>query len=312
MILLWGVPRDDPIQTVRDRLVRDGHPVFLLNQFEAGRSQIVFDDRDPALGTLMMSGRTVQLADISSVYLRPYSTARVLRAAGDCDQRLQANAYRFDAGMMLWTELTSALVVNRPSTSASNNSKPLQSVMIAEAGFDVPCTLLTSDPEEAAAFLARFPGAIYKSTGGVRSRVSVLNAEVIKRLEKAACPLQIQEYVDGIDFRAHVAGDSLFACAIQSSAIDYRYPATPSHNPVIRQVQLPAHIEDSCVRLAYRFGLVFCGIDLRRSENGRWVCFEVNPSPGYTYYERATGAPLSAALAGLLAGSGRPASAASD
>ncbi|MER3479214.1 MAG: RimK domain-containing protein ATP-grasp, partial [Meiothermus sp.] len=31
-----------------------------------------------------------------------------------------------------------------------------------------------------------------------------------------------------------------------------------------------------------------------------WYCFEINPCPGFAYYEQHTGQPISAALAELL------------
>src|SRR5262249_14742579 len=149
------------------------------------------------------------------------------------------HAHDFDDALLLWTELTPALTVNRPSAMSSNNSKPLQSALIAEAGFDVPAVLLTSEPGEAAAFLARHRRAIYKSAGGVRSRVSLLDEKVIERLHDAACPLQIQEYIEGFDFRVHVLGDSVFACRIESVASDYRYPGAAEESPVIHSITLP-------------------------------------------------------------------------
>ncbi len=47
-------------------------------------------------------------------------------------------------------------------------------------------------------------------------------------------------------------------------------------------------------------GLLIAGIDLRLTDDGHWYCFEVNPSPGFTYYEIATGQPLALAVARLL------------
>jgi hypothetical protein len=47
--------------------------------------------------------------------------------------------------------------------------------------------------------------------------------------------------------------------------------------------------------------LLAAGVDLRRTVDGRWYCFEVNPSPGFTYYQDATGQPLAEAMAELLA-----------
>jgi hypothetical protein len=44
-------------------------------------------------------------------------------------------------------------------------------------------------------------------------------------------------------------------------------------------------------------GLIVAGIDLRLSNN----CFEINPSPGFTYYQRLTGHRIDESIAHLLA-----------
>jgi len=49
--------------------------------------------------------------------------------------------------------------------------------------------------------------------------------------------------------------------------------------------------------------LVLAGNDLRRTPDGQWFCFEVNPSPGFTYYEQATGQPIADAIASILTAS---------
>jgi glutathione synthase/RimK-type ligase-like ATP-grasp enzyme len=42
------------------------------------------------------------------------------------------------------------------------------------------------------------------------------------------------------------------------------------------------------------------GVDLRETPEGEYYCFEVNPSPGFIYYEKNSRQPISAALADLL------------
>jgi hypothetical protein len=44
------------------------------------------------------------------------------------------------------------------------------------------------------------------------------------------------------------------------------------------------------------------GIDLRRSAQGEWICFEVNPSPGFTFYDAEDDEPIARAVARLLTG----------
>jgi len=44
------------------------------------------------------------------------------------------------------------------------------------------------------------------------------------------------------------------------------------------------------------------GVDLRRTPDDQYYCFEINPSPGFIFYERAAGQPISEAVAPLVKG----------
>ena len=104
-----------------------------------------------------------------------------------------------------------------------------------------------------------------------------------------------------MDIRVHVAADDVFASKVESSATDYRYPQTEEEQVKIEAFELPSDLAERCRRLAASLSLELAGIDLRLTGDGRWVCFEVNPSPGFTYYEHATGQPIARSVARLLA-----------
>jgi len=183
---------------------------------------------------------------------------------------------------------------------AANSSKPYQLRQIRGLGFEVPDTLVTTDPDAARDFWHRHGTVVYKSVSGIRSIVSRLQPEHAQRLASVtSCPTQFQQYVPGRDHRVHVVGDEIFASEIISEADDYRYPA--HHNVEIRSCRLPQVVEDRCRRLGAAVRLPVAGIDLRRTPEGDWYCFEVNPSPAFTYYESSTGQPIGNAVARLLA-----------
>jgi D-alanine-D-alanine ligase-like ATP-grasp enzyme len=46
--------------------------------------------------------------------------------------------------------------------------------------------------------------------------------------------------------------------------------------------------------------LLVAGVDLRVRVDNTWVCFEVNPSPGFTWYEESTNHEIAEAIADLL------------
>jgi len=179
--------------------------------------------------------------------------------------------------------------------------KPYQAVQIRAAGFDVPDTLLTTDPDAAQEFWDRHGSVIYKSISGVRSIVSRLTSEHLSRLDDVrSCPTQFQECIPGQDYRVHVVGDDIFACEVRSDADDYRFAERQGVSAQVHSTALPDDVGERCQRLAAAMHLHLAGVDLRRTPDGRWYCFEVNPSPAFSYYQEHTGQPIDQAIAGLL------------
>jgi glutathione synthase/RimK-type ligase-like ATP-grasp enzyme len=181
---------------------------------------------------------------------------------------------------------------------ASNNSKPFQSAWIEALGFRTPDTLLTTDPEAVLAFWKLHDRVIYKSVSGIRSIVTRLEKAHLARMHNiASCPTQFQQYIEGTDHRVHVVGEEVFACAIVADADDYRYAAGPID---MQPCQLPEDVSARCLRIAAAMELTLAGLDLRRTTEGDWYCFEVNPSPAFTFFEGKAGQPIAKAVAALL------------
>jgi glutathione synthase/RimK-type ligase-like ATP-grasp enzyme len=113
----------------------------------------------------------------------------------------------------------------------------------------------------------------------VRSIVSRFRPEHLERLpDVVSCPTQFQEYISGIDYRVHVVRDEVFSVQIVSDADDYRY--SKSGPITVTSCKIPLSLAEQCRNLAAGLGLPLAGIDLRQTPDGRWYCFEVNPSPG--------------------------------
>ena len=288
MILLWGVPGDDPLDVVCSALGRLRANARLLDQRDTRRADFEIDAATGGVtGTLTVAGGVIDLAEVGAAYLRPQESSAEGRAA--------------DAALMAWADLTRAAVVNRPAAMASNNSKPYQLGLIARLGLEVPDTLVTTDPEEARRFRRLHGRVIDKSVSGIRSVVSQLRDEQLERLaDVASGPTQFQEHIAGEDVRVHVVDDAVFATCARSRADDYRYASLADAALELAVAEIPAAIADRCRAVSRALGLPVAGIDLRHTPDDRWVCFEVNPSPAFTFYEHATGQPIGAAIARLL------------
>jgi glutathione synthase/RimK-type ligase-like ATP-grasp enzyme len=101
--------------------------------------------------------------------------------------------------------------------------------------------------------------------------------------------------------RVHTVGTAVFATAIQTAATDYRHAEQQGSQAELQVLELPAALAERCVKLARALGLAFAGIDLKITPQNEVFCFEVNPSPAFSYYEANTGQPIARAVARYLA-----------
>lgn len=303
LILLWGLESERPLALVHAELRSLDAPTVIVDQRDALAMTIRLSLDHGLSSMLRVEDEEIDLASVTAIYARPYDVRNLpdVQNAGPGSAEWQ-HALAFHETFTAWLEMTPAFVVNRLSAMASNASKPYQMALIRRSGFQVPQTLITTDPEAVQVFWERHGTIIYKSVSGIRSVVSRFESEDLDRLADVAwCPTQFQQYIAGRDYRVHVVGTEVFAGEVMSDAVDYRYPG--SHPVEIRASQLPDEVEARCRQLAATLRLPVAGIDLRRTPAGEWYCFEVNPSPAFSYYQQETAQPISAAIAGLLAGS---------
>jgi len=288
MILVWGALDDPPVTDVLQTLRGRGADVAHLDRGRLGG--LDFDVRlEPVpRGWIAIDGRRVPLETISAMYLRP-------------EPQPDARPVPATACLLAVAAFLDAVVVNRPAVGRANLTKPLQLAAIAAAGFMVPPTLVTTDPDVARQFLARHERVVYKSISGIRSIVGAIDLSDAERLHGVRTgPVQLQRWIEGIDMRVHVVGERWFATAIQSAAIDYRYASRTGDDVTIVATDIDGALGQRLVALARDMGLLVAGIDLRVTADDEWFCFEVNPSPGFTFYEDATGQAIASAIADLL------------
>ena len=197
MILLWGLAGDRPIASVRNELARMERTAVLIDQRAVLEMSVEFSvDADVAC-VVEWAGLSLDLEKVTAAYVRPYDPLGVPAVASAGQHSTEGrHAVAVYEALRLWSEMTSALVVNRMSAMASNGSKPYQLELIRAAGFAVPETLVTTDPKAAAEFCDRLGEVVYKSFSGVRSIVSRVTPKKRAQLDAVAvCPTQFQEYV---------------------------------------------------------------------------------------------------------------------
>jgi hypothetical protein len=288
----------------------DAHAVHMLEHLR-GRSQDVelFDSRwfpsaltvtfDPSreAGSIRLpEGRRIELAQVRSVYWRCYNG---ISAAALPDPE-QAQIASNDARALFESLLIRlpARWVNGWRAFQLHQTKPVQLALVAALGVPVPATVLTNDPEAVREFAARHPRAIFKPVqGGAHTRpLTAVHLADDNLRNLAYAPVTLQEEIPGTNIRVFVAGERVLACDVQTAALDFR----DDPDPRIVPHALPAEVAAWCLRVARALDLLWTGIDLRRTPEGRYVFLEANPSPMFIGFETRCGLPLTDSLAALL------------
>lgn len=304
MILLCGIPSEEPVARAIAAAERTGVPHLVLNQRQVEEWSLALELEGGRLsGMLSGPGGEWGIGEFDGVYARLIEPRTLPDLGEPPDGAMLARAQALFQALLAWLEVAPCRVVNRLGPSASNVSKPYQAQRILECGLAVPPTLVTNDPAEVRRFAAEHGRVIYKSVSATRSIVRELAGARIKDLERVRhLPTQFQALIPGDDVRVHVVGDAVHATEVVSAATDYRYASRDSEDVEMRPFELPPDVEASCLALSRALELPLCGIDLRRDPEGHWVCFEANSSPAYSFYEDQTGQPIGAALVSYLSG----------
>lgn len=304
MILVCGGLADSVTELVCARLSDCGYPYRLLDLgvYPSGyRIEWHWQDSGPT-GYIAGPDWRLDLDELTGVYARYLGPEGRVPPPDTAPGVAPAMYAEYDTGLMALLEDLPCAVVNRIGGGMSNCSKAYQALLVRQSGLLTPPTLVTNDPEAARRFYEQCQGdVIYKSLSGVRSIVRRMGAEQFARLPLLRHgPAQFQAFVPGENVRVHTLGDQVFATRVYSESVDYRYASREGRTVEMEPTVLPPAVTAACLRLARRLDLLLTGIDLKETPEGDYYCFEVNPSPGFLYYEQGSGQPISAALASLL------------
>jgi glutathione synthase/RimK-type ligase-like ATP-grasp enzyme len=307
MILFCGIPSEPPLQYALDAAETAGIEYALFNQRESHFSEITFDiEAGSITGILRLREVDWPLDAFKGVYIRlmewnclPENSPS--NQGAPAPERVEKSRL-FHQALIEWTEMTDCRVLNRGSAMSSNMSKPYQAQIIARCGFEPPATLITNDPDEVREFLFQHGRVIYKSTSSIRSIVRELCEGDLKNLDRVrSLPTQFQAFIPGTNVRVHVVGEKVFPTRIETDSVDYRYAGRDGQAVAMVETALPYEIQERCVALSKTLDLPLCGIDLKLTPDDQYYCFEVNPSPAYTYYQEQTGQPIAEAIVRYLA-----------
>jgi hypothetical protein len=301
MILVCGDEGDRVTRFFCRRLDALGAKYQLLNLSRYPRAHKLTQYRgDSCFGSISWPGGSVRTSELTGVFVRDLSRWEPQSdAQPDPDLSLALHAEKALGLESFWAELD-CVVVNRFASNWSNQSKPYQTLIVRGGLFEIPKTLITNDPGVAHRFHEQMRRqVIYKSASGRSLGTNLVDEEILTNLLSTRdTPIQLQERVPGVDVRVHIVRNQIFATRVRSEAIDYRLDK--GGQTQVDACNLPAAVASECIRITEQFGLLFCGIDLRETPEGKYYFFEANPAPDFAFYEERTGQKISIALRDLL------------
>jgi hypothetical protein len=297
MILVYGQVDDPSIACLLQALQATGAAFVFLDNATLDQASLVITVGPPGVsGELVVGGKALSLQHIRAVYAHP-APPPVLDGADAAN----VHAHNLHSQLMDWLDIAPARVVSRPAAMQASGSKPLQAQRMGEAGFLVPATLVSSDPDAVRGFLNQHGRVVYTSISTADACVTELDDAGLSRMHRLSqLPTQFQALVPGTDICVHVVGEQVFAAEASGDA--HRNADARRHGSALEWVvtTLPSAVASQCVAMSRTMGLPLAGIDLRLRPDGTYVCCDVDPMPAYSAFEAQSGLPLAAALAELL------------
>jgi hypothetical protein len=304
MILLVTRRGDTHAERVAELLRAGDREVEFVDLAELGIERSL--SMDPVSGTGFVetcSGRRVSARDIAAVWYRRPGAAVVDDAVTDPPDRAFAETEWLHSVDGFFSMLGARVV--SPPLAQRAAIKPRQLAAARVAGLRTPATLITNDVDEALAFVGRHRAVIHKALSAPQHRfvdTRLWSPQDLEHLgDLPLCPTIFQEYISGpSDLRVTVVGERLFVARIGTRAgrspvdsrLDLDAPCEPG--------ALPDAVASAVLELMRLMELRFGTVDLRISDSGEHVFFEVNPQGQFLYIEILTGLPIAAAVADYL------------
>jgi len=266
-------------------------------------------------GNIDAENNNIDLKNIRSVWFRKPLTHKI---SPDLSEKgIIEFAKKETENSLTWLyKILQCKWVNNPIQMYYIKQKSYQLKVASEIGLDIPKSLITNNPQDVIDFFKECNGQVaikplsppaVATTDGVCGlythkieKKDLLQIDFVKY-----APCFLQEYIPKkTELRITVVGDKIFACEIESQVNeDSKYDWRKSNEVLSlphRLIKLPFDIENKCMKLTKKLGILFGAIDIIKTPNDQYVFLEINPNGQWLWIEELTGAKISSAIADLL------------
>lgn len=318
MILIISTKQDVHVDAVIPHLNAQHVPFIRLNTEDLPqKTDIVWEQHGTETKAILRLYDTheVDLSQITAVWYRkpyPAEVSKKLKTK-QAISYVQNESAAFLEG--LYTYLSDRFWINFPPYVDQAKHKLSNLSLAANIGFEIPHTLITTNPEAAKEFYKKNNGNVVTKMLSNYAYVDKFNyypiwtskvspADLEKIDDVIFAPTQLQEYIEKkVELRVTIVDKHVFSCEIHSqnsekTKIDWRN--YDFENVMHREHPLPKTLEKKCFAMLKKLNLNFGAFDFVVTPDDRYVFIELNPNGQYLWIEMLTKMPISKAIADLL------------
>jgi len=244
----------------------------------------------PSRMSLEINGETVKLYYGLKVIEKP--EAMLIRSFG-----FTVSTEQFFARLKILAILSSENVFTiNPIPSIINARDKFHSLYIlSKNGIPVPETLLTENVFLATEKTKEWGDVVIKPLmgslgyGSVRTSEPDIAFHIGKVLASINQPLYVQKYVKKPqrDIRVLVVGEEVLGAVYRISKESWKTNVAQGAR-VVKAPKIP-EVEELALKATKALGLMYSGVDIGETPDGKYVVFEVNASPLWKGFQQATG-----------------------
>ncbi|KAB1140142.1 ATP-grasp ribosomal peptide maturase [Streptomyces luteolifulvus] len=260
-------------------------------------------------GHLSAAGRLVSIGGLRSVWVRRPGPAA--GRAAEPSAWLTEESSQALYGMLRGSQ---ARWMNHPDAARRARHKPWQLRLAQRCGLPVPATLITTFPQAAREFAARYPDLVVKPVSGAHPQDpprAVPTSRVAPETDFSAVafgPTLLQRRVaKRADIRLTVVGEQLLAARKATPAdadpdeVDVRFASAAT--PWL-PADVPHRVAEAVLRYIREAELAYGAFDFAEDSDGTWWFLECNQSGQFGFVEVETAQPIARSIAEWLAGPG--------
>ena len=182
MILVLGSSKDNVFPALNRCLRESGHPFIAIDEDNPCKHSVKREaSNGQSVYRIVGDGDCTGETPVNAIFVR-HAVARTLDA-----KKLQEMGH-LQGGLNYMLRVANCPILNPPANALSNYSKAYQVALLAEAGFDVPRSLVTNIPDDARAFWEECKReVIYKGVSNMTTLAQLLTEDKSPWLDLLPC-----------------------------------------------------------------------------------------------------------------------------